>query len=355
MVYLLNGHHSQANILVIDRDRAHQRLVGSALKQEGFTNVRRVDEPFEALELAKCQEPDVVLLDGDSEPMDRVKLVSRLNKKPFNFTFIPILLFANPKLSVDRKKLIRAGAYDFLSKPAEQGELALRVRNGLEARSLHYKVLHVDEEIEQKVNERTKELYEAQIEILQRLGRASEYRDDDTGDHTKRVGMMSAKIAVVMGLSQEDVELIRLAAPLHDIGKIGIRDAVLMKPGKLTESEYTVMRTHAIIGSRILEGGSPLLKMAEIIARTHHERWDGTGYPARLSGTNIPLPGRIVAVADVFDALISARSYKAAWPVEKAITEIKAQSGRHFDPLVVEAFLTLMSRQSDSENVPEAA
>ncbi len=247
---------------------------------------------------------------------------------------------------------LSAGAFELLRKPAEPEELSLRVRNGLYIRNLHLQIAAFQEQIEKKVAERTRALHEAQIEILQRLGRASEYRDDDTGDHTKRVGTLSARIAQAMNLSGEEVELIRLAAPLHDIGKIGIRDAVLMKPGKLTESEYTVMRTHAMIGSRILEGKSPLLKMAEIIARTHHERWDGTGYPSRLSGDAIPLPGRIVAVADVFDALISARSYKAAWPVTRAIAEIKAQSGRHFDPKVVSAFLHVMVQDS---NIQEAA
>ncbi|RYX80690.1 HD domain-containing protein [bacterium] len=196
--------------------------------------------------------------------------------------------------------------------------------------------------LEERVRERTLELSQSQVEILERLVRASEFRDDDTGQHTHRVAHMAALIAEAMGLTAEHVALIRQAAPLHDVGKIAISDLVLLKPGKLTEKEFAIMKKHAVIGAALLcEGQSEAVQMAERMAGSHHERWNGTGYPLQLSGEQIPLEGRILAVADVFDALTHERPYKAAWSVPDAVAEIARQSGHQFDPCVVEAFLTL--------------
>lgn len=185
-------------------------------------------------------------------------------------------------------------------------------------------------------------LEEAQVEILKCLGRAAEYRDDDTGQHTQRVGQMAARVAEAMGLPRAHVDLIRHAAPLHDLGKIGIPDSILLKPGRLTPEEFEQMKTHAPIVARIL-AGSPfaLLELAMEIAFTHQERWDGSGYPRGLAGEQIPLAGRIVAVADVFDALTHERPYKHAWSVDEALTEIIRQSGRSLDPCVTRAFLSV--------------
>jgi len=189
------------------------------------------------------------------------------------------------------------------------------------------------------------ELEDTQIEILQRLALAAEYRDDDTGEHTKRVGEMSAQIAEALGLPEAEVELIRRAAPLHDVGKIAIPDSILLKPGKLTPEEFELIKTHTALGAKMLSGGRfPLLQRAEEIALSHHERWDGAGYLSGLQGEMIPIAGRIVAVADVFDALTNERSYKKAWSPDEAIQEIKHQSGQHFDPRVVEAFLEVIGR-----------
>ncbi|BCM91313.1 cyclic di-GMP phosphodiesterase [Abditibacteriota bacterium] len=196
--------------------------------------------------------------------------------------------------------------------------------------------------LEAKVQERTQDLERAQIDTLQRLAIASEYRDDETGLHTKRVGVTAGRIAEMLNLPRTQVDLILRSAPLHDVGKIGITDAILLKPGKLTDEEFDTMRQHTVIGAKILSGSaSPWLQMAEEIALTHHERWDGRGYPQRLAGENIALVGRIVAVADVFDALTHERPYKKAWPVEDAIAEIQQQSGKQFDPVVVAAFSSL--------------
>jgi putative two-component system response regulator len=184
------------------------------------------------------------------------------------------------------------------------------------------------------------QLADAQLEILERLALAAEYRDDDTGAHTRRVGESAAAIATALGLPQDEVELIRRAAPLHDVGKIAVPDAILRKPGRLTPEEFDQIKEHTVKGAAMLSGRAfPLLDLAQQIALTHHERWDGQGYPNGLAGDHIPLPGRIVAVADVFDALTHDRVYKEAWPAEEALHEIQTQAGRQFDPDVVEAFL----------------
>jgi len=193
-----------------------------------------------------------------------------------------------------------------------------------------------------KVTERTRELEAARAETLQRLAVAAEYHDEDTFLHTERVGITAAQIAVELGLATEEIGLVREAAPLHDVGKLAVSDTILLKPGKLTAREREVMQTHAALGARLLsDSSSPVLQMATVVAATHHERWDGTGYPAGLAGEVIPLVGRVVAVADVFDALTHDRPYKSAWPVEQAIAEIQRAAGSQFDPRVVAAFLTM--------------
>jgi putative two-component system response regulator len=210
------------------------------------------------------------------------------------------------------------------------------------------KLAHEDLELqnralEQMVRDRTKALEQAHIEMLKRLAIASEFRDDDTGEHTSRVSELSALIAEEMGLGEREVEMLRCAAALHDLGKIGVSDAIFLKPGKLTANEFEIMKTHTLIAGEILGGSSsPLLQMAERIALTHHEKWDGSGYPRGLRHEEIPIEGRIVAIADVFDALTHSRPYKPAWTIEDAVKEIVALRGVHFDPQVVQAFLNLV-------------
>jgi PAS domain S-box-containing protein len=206
--------------------------------------------------------------------------------------------------------------------------------------------------LETQVAERTRELDAARTETLQRLAAAAEFHDEHTSQHTERVGVTAAAIAVELGVRAEEIKLLREAAPLHDVGKLAIPDSILLKPGKLTVQEYEVMKTHAALGARLLsDSTSPVLQMAEVIAAAHHERWDGTGYPAGIAGEAIPLVGRVVAVADVFDALTHDRPYKLAWPVEQAIAEIQRAAGSQFDPHVVAAFLTM---HKDAVIPPEA-
>ncbi|MDQ2731839.1 MAG: HD domain-containing protein [Armatimonadota bacterium] len=221
-----------------------------------------------------------------------------------------------------------------MTKPLDSTEVLLRIHNMLETR--FHSIL-----LEHRVQERTRDLDNAQMETLERLALAAEYRDDDTGLHTRRVGFSAASIAEAMGLPAPQVDLILRAAPLHDVGKIGIADSILLKPGKLSYEEFATMKTHIRIGAKILSGSiSPWLQLAEEIALTHHERWDGKGY-CGLESEAIPLSGRIVTVADVFDALTHERPYKDAWSIVDAVAEIKSQRGRQFDPGVVDAFLTL--------------
>jgi putative two-component system response regulator len=244
-----------------------------------------------------------------------------------------------------KQRALSSGARDFLTKPFSQPELLLRVRNLLEVQSLHDRLREQNANLEQKIVERTRDLEHARLEILFRLALAAEYRDDHTQEHARRIGRTCALLARCLGLDQAEVDLIGQAAPLHDIGKIGIPDDVLLKPGKLTDSEFAAIKTHTTIGAEILAGSeSPLLNLAEEIALTHHERWDGTGYPQQLAGEAIPPAGRIAAIADVFDALTHDRPYKQAWPTELAINEVIGQRGKQFDPQVVDAFASLDHR-----------
>ncbi len=249
--------------------------------------------------------------------------------------FLPVIVLTADATPHTKKRALEARAIDYLTKPLDAAEVLLRVRNHLRTRLLH---VHMEAEVRRGI----RELEQAQIEVLERLAHAAEFRDDDTGQHTYRVGEMASRLARTLGFADEQAELIRRAAPLHDVGKIGIPDAVLLKPGRLTAEEMALMRNHATIGANLLSGGrSELMQMAEQIALTHHERWDGTGYPAGLRGDAIPLTGRIVAVTDVFDALSSDRPYRSAWPRERVREEITRGVGTHFDPQVATAFLQL--------------
>jgi putative two-component system response regulator len=226
----------------------------------------------------------------------------------------------------------------------------LRIENLLETRFLYAALTEQNQLLERRVHERTRELEAAQIEILQRLAAAAEFRDDDTGHHTQRVGQLSAMLAAEIGLATEHVDLIRRAAPLHDVGKIGIPDSILLKRGRLTSVERTVMQTHTSIGAAMLAGGrSPLVQTAEAIARSHHERWDGKGYPNGMSAEQIAIEARVVAVADFFDALTHDRPYRKAWTIEKTLAAIVSERAKHFDPLVVDALVAMQRSGSLTE------
>jgi putative two-component system response regulator len=342
----------QAKILIIDDEPANVRLLERLLQQEGFASLQSATDSRQALPLYTEFQPDLILLDLHMPHLDGFAVMNQLRPRIREGEFLPILVLTADVATETKLQALSMGAVDFLTKPLDHAEVRLRIRNLLQTRFLYKEVQHQKEVLEDKVRERTADLERAQLEALERLALAAEFRDDETGQHTQRVGVRSAMLAKAMGLSPDLVEQIRRAAPLHDVGKIGIPDAILRKPGKLTPEEFELMKTHTTIGARILSGsGSPLLQMAEEIALTHHERWDGTGYSG-LSGERIPLSGRIVALADVFDALTNDRIYRQAVPLEEALAEIERQRERHFDPRMVDAFLLITRAPETDESFP---
>ena len=345
-----------ARFLIVDDEPANIRVLEQMLEESGCVNVASTADPCEVLSLYNSFHPDIILLDLNMPVLDGFEVMAQLNAAISADAFVPILVLTADITEEAKRKALTAGGKDFLTKPFDSTELLLRIWNLLETRYLHLQLQNQNQTLEQKVDERTRELeaahekvlkhmqdaQQSQFEVLERLARAGEFRDDDTGQHTQRVALVAALLAQKLGMGSDLVSLIQHAAPLHDVGKIGISDLILLKPGKLTEEEFETMRSHAKVGAALLAGGrSDLVQMAERIAHTHHERWDGSGYPQSLKEEEIPLEGRILAVADVFDALTHERPYKPAWPIEKALAEIAGQGGRQFDPRVVEAFLTL--------------
>ena len=328
-----------AHVLVVDDERQNLDLLEALLRRAGYRNVTVVADPHEALDRFQTGRPDIVLLDLHMPGMDGFELLEALQGFVADDDFVPFVMLTADTDRAVRERALALGAHDFLTKPFDVVEVLLRVENLLRTRQLHERVRRHRQLLEVEVQERTADLSHARLELLQRLGLASEYRDDDTHLHTVRVGENTARLAAAIGLPVPEVELLGQAAPLHDIGKIGISDTMLLKPGRLTPAERELMCTHTTIGARILaESRSDVLRVAEEIARTHHEHWDGSGYPAGLKGSEIPLPGRIVAVVDVFDALTHERPYKPAWPVEAALEELRAKRGRQFDGDLVDAF-----------------
>ena len=329
---------SGARILIIDDQPSNVLLLESILQEEDHANYRSLTDARQALPVFLEYEPDLILLDLQMPHLNGFEVMQLIRAHVPPDAFLPILILTADITPQAKQQALTQGASDFVTKPFDPTEVSLRIRNLLHMRTLHHQLQDQNKLLEHKVSDRTRELEETQMEILQRLALAAEYRDDDTGEHTRRVGHMSGEIARALGLPAAEVELIRRAAPLHDVGKIAIPDAILLKPSKLAPEEFAVMRTHTTLGAKMLSGGRfPLLQKAEEIALIHHEHWDGNGYMG-LSGDAIPLAGRIVTAADVFDALAHKRVYKAAWSLDETVAEIQAQSGRQFDPQVVVAF-----------------
>jgi putative two-component system response regulator len=327
-----------ATILVVDDEEANVILLERLLQQDGYSRILTTTDSSTAVALCAGQPPDIVLLDLHMPSPDGFEVMELL--APWiQERWFPILVLSADVTPEATERALASGARDFVTKPFNAREVLLRIKNLLEVRFLQLELRKQNLTLDQHVRERTEDLRVARLDALERLALAAEYRDDDTRQHTRRVGRTSALLAGVLRLPEEVVELIGIAAPLHDVGKIGTPDHILLKPGRLTDEEFKLMQRHVDIGKSILSGSSsPVLEMSAQIALTHHEWWDGSGYQAGLRGTDIPLAGRIVAVADVFDALTHDRPYKAAWSVAAAVEEIHSLSRRQFDPAVVEAF-----------------
>lgn len=346
-----------ARILIVDDEPANLKLLDKMLGSQGYSNLELIQDPRSVLERYHAQRPDLILLDINMPQLDGFTVLASLRE--LNDPLLPPIVVLTAQHG--RDYLLRAlnnGARDFVAKPFDRTELLARVRNLLDAHMAHRMVHEQKNVLDELVQQRTDELRRTRLQVVQRLGRAAEYRDNETGFHILRMSQISALLAQKLGWSDEECELMLHASPMHDIGKIGIPDNVLLKPGKLDPAEWEIMKTHATIGAELLDGDdSELLKLARTIALTHHERWDGSGYPSGLAKEEIPQAGRIVAVADVFDALTSSRPYKKGWPLEDAVAFIRDNSGSFFDPVVVEQFLSCLPEVlaiRDEYSEPEA-
>ncbi|MDR0549834.1 MAG: response regulator [Deltaproteobacteria bacterium] len=339
-------------VLVVDDEELNRKLITAMLKPQGYEVVQAIDGE-DCLDKVRVNPPDLILLDIIMPKLNGFEVVTRL-KSEEQFSLIPIVMVTALGDVNDRVQALEVGADDFLTKPVDRMELRARVRSLLKVKAYNDHMVNYRQELESEVQKRTEEIQEANIKLAKaheklrgasletifRLSRAAEFKDEDTGAHIISMSRISARLAQRLGLSASTVESILYASPMHDIGKIGIPDRILLKNGPLNEEEWPIMRLHTVYGGKILENSDiGFLRLGEVIARTHHEKFDGSGYPNGLKGKEIPLAGRIVAVADVFDALMSRRPYKRAFTVDQTVTIIQEGRGRHFDPNVVDAFM----------------
>ena len=326
------------NVLIVDDTQVNLILFSALVeKLEGCTDFP-FDEPLKALEWAKTHTTDLVILDYMMPEMDGLAFITAFRKLP-GHDETPILMVTASDQKDVRYTALDLGATDFLMKPLDRVEFMTRAKNMLKLQSSRKKLSDHAAWLADEVRVATSAIVQRERETVLRLSKAAEYRDPETGAHIIRMAHYSQLIAKKLGLPIDQQELLLEAAPLHDIGKVGIADGILLKPGKLTEAEFEIMKQHAQIGYEVLKGSSSrVLQSGAAIALGHHEKFDGSGYPNGLSGDTIPLFSRIVAVADVFDALTSARPYKKVWDDDSATLLIRSQTGLHFDPLCVDAF-----------------
>ena len=349
-----------ARIMIVDDEPINIKVVRRYLIEAGYRNFFTTTLPVQAATMIVENEPDVILLDIVMPAVSGLDILANI-RADTRLAYIPVLILTASDDRETRVQALNLGATDLLAKPVDAVELIPRVRNALLVKSHHNHLVHQAEELERQVAQRTAELARSRLEVIHCLGRAAEYRDNETGRHVMRVGRYVGIIARHLGMEPSHVEILEIAAPLHDLGKLGIPDAILLKPGKLSPPEFEIMQEHCRLGERTFEplspsewdayrhhtslgekilevAASPILEMAARIALTHHEKWDGSGYPEGLSGEEIPIEGRITAVADVFDALSNARPYKPAFPLERCFAIIEDGRGKHFDSRVVDAF-----------------
>ncbi len=352
-------------VLVVDDEDRNLRLMNLLLTSFGY-DVLTASNGKEALEKVHDIPPDVILLDIMMPKIDGFEVTRQL-KKEEETKIIPIVMVTALNEVEDRVKALEAGADDFLNKPVDKTELRARVQSLVKVKAYNDHMRNYQKELEAEVAKRTiqlrqalKKLKEVSLESICHLCRAAEYKDENTGDHIKRMSHYASAVARKMGLNKQTVENLLYTAPMHDAGKIGIPDHILLKPGKLNDKEWEIMKQHTIIGAQILAGSdAKFIKLAQTIALTHHEKWDGSGYPKGLKGSKIPLVGRIAAIADVFDALTSKRPYRMKpFSLEEAFNYIKEERGRHFDPEVVDAFFAakdeiLLIKENIEMNIKE--
>ena len=335
---------NQARILIVDDNPTNILLLEKLLEQEGYDNLMSTTDSRQVHDLHLKWRFDLIVLDLQMPHLDGIQVMERMAGS-IRDDYLPILVITADSDMKLRLRAIEKGAKDFITKPFEIKEALYRIRNLLEVRALYNERRWQAESFESIVRRSTEEIHDTQLEIIRRLSRAGEYRDNETGMHVIRMSKFSQCLAKAAGLDEELCTMILHASPMHDVGKIGIPDRILLKPGGLDSDEWETMKSHVEIGATILEGhASDIIQMARVIVLSHHEKRDGTGYPAGLKGEDIPIEGRITAICDVFDALTSDRPYKKAWSIEAAVTELKQKAGSHFDPRLVEAFVGVLPK-----------
>lgn len=352
-------------ILIVDDEEANVLITRRYLERAGYNNCIYTTDSSKVIDIAINHQPDLMLLDIRMPSINGLEILKLMKQNPVLRRIAVVVLTADtdPKIKTIALEL---GANDILNKPIDAVELLPRVRSALTVKTHLDQIATQKAELEKQVRSRTKELYQSRQQIILSLARAADHRDDDTGNHVLRVGVYSALIAEKLGWSADAVEMLQQAAQLHDVGKIGIPDSILLKPGKLDPDEFELMEKHCMIGKKIISPyeaqdrdalrsharlgqgilhirNSPLMMMAACIAQTHHENWDGNGYPLGLAGEDIPLEGRIVAIADVFDALASKRPYKKPFPREKCFEIMEEMRGKKLDPKLLDLFFECRS------------
>lgn len=378
-ITLGNGEVPRGKVLIVDDELSNVRVLKRYLTGAGYADILTTTDSSTAMQLIEREKPDLLLLDIMMPEVSGIDIL-RMLREHQRYHRLPVLVVTANTDLLTKRTCLELGATDFLHKPVDPLDLLPRVRNTMVAKSFQDQLASYAQQLEKRVAQRTRELELSRQQVVQCLARAAEYRDTETGNHVVRVGKYAGVIAKELGFSPEEVDSIEMAAQLHDVGKIAIPDAILHKPGKLDPEEFDYIKRHTTLGHSIvrphspedasrlrhhvISGGqllivqsSPLLRLAASIALSHHERWDGTGYPLGLMGEDIPIEARITSVADVFDALSSVRPYKAAMPREKCFEIMREGRGTQFDPKVLDAFFVrseeIVTIQKDFVDIPK--